>query len=88
MIEFLIIGLVCLFIGFCCIEIWILMKNICCDKGEIEMQKVYHMIVQRIGDTTGKTRSEYLSIHQGSAPKGWVCVSVCGYHEIPKRKGD
>ena len=45
------------------------------------MGKYYHMIIQRIGDKTGETRKEYISKHQGSAPAGWVCVGVCGYHE-------
>lgn len=48
------------------------------------MQKIYHMIIQRRGDYEGKERREYLSPHQGSAPEGWVCVGVCGYHEKPK----
>ena len=48
------------------------------------MQKVYHMIIQRSGDWEGTTRREYLSTHQGSAPEGWVCVGVCGYHEKPR----
>lgn len=26
-------------------------------------------------------RKEYISTKQGSAPAGWVCVGVCGYHE-------
>lgn len=26
-------------------------------------------------------RREYISTKQGSAPAGWVCVGVCGYHE-------
>ena len=50
--------------------------------------KIYHMIVGRqvaenVGDRS--TRKEYLSVHQGSAPPGWVCVGVCGYHETPNR---
>lgn len=50
--------------------------------------KIYHMIVGRraaenVGDHS--TRKEYMSVHQGSAPAGWVCVGVCGYHETPKR---
>ena len=46
--------------------------------------KYYHMIVARaaaenVGDTS--TRREYISTKQGSAPAGWVCVGVCGFHE-------
>lgn len=48
------------------------------------MQKIYHMIIQPRSDYEGKVRREYLSPHQGSAPEGWVCVGVCGYHEKPK----
>lgn len=54
--------------------------------GGKSMKKVkyYHMIVARaaaenMGDTS--TRKEYISTKQGSAPAGWVCVGVCGYHE-------
>lgn len=48
--------------------------------------KIYHMIVGRraaenVGDRS--TRKEYMSVRQGSAPAGWVCVGVCGYHETP-----
>ena len=45
------------------------------------MVKYYHMIIQRKGDWTGETRKEYISRRQGSAPDGWECVGVCGYHE-------
>ena len=50
--------------------------------------KVYHMIIarpvaERMGDTS--TRKEYLSRKQGSAPAGWVCLGVCGYHETPRK---
>lgn len=48
------------------------------------MTKYYHMIVQRRYDWTGETRREYISTRQGTAPQGWVCVAVCGYHEAPK----
>lgn len=50
--------------------------------------KIYHMIVgRRVAENVGdrSTRKVYMSIHQGSAPAGWVCVGVCGYHETPKR---
>lgn len=43
--------------------------------------KYYHMIVQYPGDRDGSTRREYISTTQGSAPEGYVCVGVCGYHE-------
>lgn len=43
--------------------------------------KYYHMIVQYPGDRDGSTRREYISTIQGYAPKGYVCVGVCGYHE-------
>jgi hypothetical protein len=47
--------------------------------------RYYHMIIQRPGparwgDTDG--RREYISTKQGSAPAGWVCVAVCGYHDV------
>lgn len=51
--------------------------------------KYYHMIIQRPGPAHwGETdgRREYISTKQGSAPSGWVCVAVCGYHE-EKREG-
>ena len=48
------------------------------------MKKYYHMIIQRNGDWTGETRREYISTRQGSAPYGWVCVAVCGFHEKAK----
>lgn len=44
------------------------------------------MIIQRISDMTGETRREYISRRQGSAPDGWVCVGVCGYHEKLKNQ--
>lgn len=53
--------------------------------------KIYHMIVgRRVAENVGdhSTRKEYMSVHQGSAPAGWVCVGVCGYHETPKRNID
>lgn len=51
--------------------------------------KIYHMIIgrpvaERMGDKS--TRKEYLSRKQGSAPDGWVCVGVCGYHETSKKQ--
>ena len=45
------------------------------------MAKYYHMIIQRMDDSTGKTRREYISRKQGSSPPGWQCVGVCGFHE-------
>lgn len=50
------------------------------------MTKYYHMIIQRRVDWTGETRREYISRRQGSAPEGWICVGVCGYHEVVKEK--
>ena len=49
--------------------------------------KVYHMIIGKAweeahGDKS--TRKEYLSPRQSTAPQGWVCLGVCGYHEEPK----
>lgn len=46
--------------------------------------KYYHMVIgremaERFGDTS--TRKEYIATTQGHAPKGWVCVGVCGFHE-------
>lgn len=51
------------------------------------MKRFYHMIVaresyERFGDKS--TRREYISTRQGSAPDGWVCVGVCGYHDVGK----
>lgn len=46
--------------------------------------KYYHMIVQYPGDRDGSTRREYISTVQGSAPPGYVCVGVCGFHEKPR----
>lgn len=51
--------------------------------------KIYHMIVQpksevRFGYEGIK---EYLSRTQGAAPNGYVCICVCGYHEINVLKG-
>ena len=46
--------------------------------------KDYHMIVQYPGDRDGSTRREYISTIQGSAPKGYICVGVCGFHEKKK----
>lgn len=47
--------------------------------------KYYHMIVQYPADKDGSySRKEYISTHQGSAPPGYVCVAVCGYHEKPR----
>lgn len=48
--------------------------------------KYYHMIIQPIGQPTDETdnRKEYISPHQGSAPPGYKCVGVCGYHEKPR----
>ena len=50
--------------------------------------KVYHMIIgkkweESHGDKS--TRKEYLSTKQSTAPEGWICVGVCGYHETTKR---
>lgn len=51
--------------------------------------RVYHMIIEREfyfegSEEAKQSRKEYMSIHQGSAPKGWRCVGVCGYHDTPK----
>lgn len=47
--------------------------------------KYYHMIVQYPADKDGSySRKEYISTVQGSAPPGYVCVGVCGYHEKPR----
>ena len=43
--------------------------------------KYYHMIVEQWW--TGE-RKEYISTRQGSAPNGWKCIAVCGYHEKDK----
>jgi hypothetical protein len=44
------------------------------------MTKYYHMIIQH--EHKGETRREYISKKQGSAPRDWKVVAVCGYHEI------
>lgn len=48
------------------------------------MKRYYHMIIQRPGYVAWgtETRREYISTRQGSAPDGWVCIAVCGYHEV------
>lgn len=33
------------------------------------------------GRVTKSSRREYISRKQGSAPLGWTCIGVCGYHE-------
>lgn len=43
--------------------------------------KYYHMIVEKDGK-----RKEHISPKQGSAPAGWKCIGVCGYHEAPQAK--
>jgi len=51
--------------------------------------KYYHMIIARPGPENfddHSTRCEYISSRQGSAPEGWICVGVCGYHEDDKYK--
>lgn len=50
------------------------------------MIKYYHMIIQHMSDNTGETRKEYISRKQGSAPPGWKCVGVCGFHEKQNKK--
>lgn len=52
------------------------------------MTKYYHMIIQRKYDQNGETRREYISTRQGTAPQGWICVGVCGYHEKEELAGD
>ena len=51
--------------------------------GERERKRYYHMIIQRPAYVAfgTETRRLYISTRQGSAPAGWVCVAVCGYHE-------
>lgn len=48
------------------------------------MTKYYHMIIQHECDHRGDTRTEYISKKQGSAPRGWKVIAVCGSHEVPK----
>ena len=45
------------------------------------MKKIYHNLVVRRADIDHKDKRVYLSTRQGSAPTGWVCIAVCGYHE-------
>lgn len=56
------------------------------DGKTTKKKKYYHMIIARndaakTGCAYGETRREYISTKQGSAPAGWFCVGVCGYHE-------
>lgn len=49
----------------------------------------YHMIIARPGPENGgdhSTRREYISTRQGSAPAGWICLGVCGFHDEPKKE--
>ena len=48
--------------------------------------KYYHMIIQPLGNWPDETsnRIEYISTTQGSAPPGYRCVAVCGFHEKPR----
>ena len=48
--------------------------------------KIYHMIIEKITPQGEKSRKEYISPKQGSAPQGWQCVGVCGYHEGSAKK--
>lgn len=52
-------------------------------KRQAKPKKYYHMVVEPIGNWPGETdgRKEYISTVQGSAPAGYKCVGVCGYHE-------
>lgn len=43
------------------------------------MKKYYHMLVQSI-KCPSMTKT-YISPRQGSAPAGWKCIAVMGYHE-------
>lgn len=51
--------------------------------------KIYHMIVQPKSEVGfgNEGIKEYLSRTQGAAPNGYVCICVCGYHEINVLKG-
>ena len=61
------------------------------------MARIYHMIVEprttygfseeELPVYMRRKRKEYQSTKQGSAPAGYVCVAVCGYHDEPSRKG-
>ena len=49
--------------------------------------KYYHMIIGKKWEeehNDKSTRREYISRKQGSAPQGWVCLGVCGFHEETK----
>ena len=57
------------------------------------MKKYYHMLVEEKvlprlypSDNWPTKRKVYISTRQGSAPAGWKCVCVLGYHEQPKEK--
>jgi hypothetical protein len=48
------------------------------------------MIIERLAGwhESPEGRREYISTTQGSAPPGWKCVAVCGYHEEPKQEAE
>lgn len=51
------------------------------------MTKYYHMIIEkeaRWSEDMRHTRREYISKKQGSHPRGWKTIAVCGSHEVPK----
>lgn len=46
-------------------------------------RRYYHMIIQRPGHVAWGTETcrSHISTKKGSAPDGWVCVAVVGYHD-------
>lgn len=56
------------------------------------MKRLYHMIIEKLpphhnpSANMRHTRTEYINSKQGSAPRGWKCVCVCGYHEEKQKK--
>ena len=56
------------------------------------MKKYYHMLVEEkvlprlySSDTWPIKRRVYISTKQGSAPAGYKCICVLGYHEEVKK---
>lgn len=45
--------------------------------------RYYHMIIEPIGggDESPNNRKEYISTKRDSAPDGWKCVAICGFHD-------
>ena len=46
--------------------------------------KYYRMLIEKDGKP--ESRKTYTSPRQGSAPHGWKCIAVIGYHEKPGKR--